>query len=128
MVTPLSIQRRLKTPFDSQHVKWFQTLVKSSWEHFYHVFSSLWREIIWEISPWSNSELIGFLLTHGLPITSILFWIVRIRRCRFKSSYLKNKKHFVGFLFHLCNIHQILNFFQKKKILIANVFPELATV
>ena len=30
LVTPLTIQRRLKTSFDSQHVKQFQTLVKSS--------------------------------------------------------------------------------------------------
>ena len=34
LVTPLTIQRRLKTSFDSQHVKRFKTQVKSSWEHF----------------------------------------------------------------------------------------------
>ena len=33
-VTPLTIQLRLKTSFDSQHVKRFQILVKSSWEQF----------------------------------------------------------------------------------------------
>ena len=128
MVTPLTIQRRLKTPFDSQHVKRFQTLVKSSWEHFYYIFSSLWGEIIWKISPWLKFEIIGFLITHGLPITTILFRIVRICRSLFKSSYLKNEKHFLGFWFHLCNPHQILNIFRKKKILIANVFSKLGTV
>ena len=128
MVTPLSIQRRLKTPFDSQHVKWFQTLVKSLWEHFYQVFSSLWGEIIWKISPWLKFEIIWVLLTYGLLITSILFRIVRICHSLFKSSYLKNKKHFLGFLFHWWNLHQILNNFKKKNIVIANVFPKLATV
>ena len=128
MVTPFTIQRRLKTHFDSQHFKPFQTLVKSSWEHFYHIFSSLWGEIIWKISPWLKFEIIGFLITHGLPITTILFRIVRICRCLFKSSYPKNEKHFLVFLFHLWNIHQILNIFKKKKILIANIFPNLATV
>ena len=59
LVTLLTIQRRLKTSFDSQHVKRFQTLVKSSWEDFYHIFSSLWREIIWKISPWLKFEIIG---------------------------------------------------------------------
>ena len=68
------------------------------------------------------------MLRHGLPITSILFRIVRIIRWLFKSSYLKNKKQFIGFLFHLWNLHQISNIFKKKKILIANVFPKLATV
>ena len=57
LVTSLTIQRRLKTSFDSQHVKPFQTLVKSSWEHFYHIFSSLWGEIIWKISPWLKFEV-----------------------------------------------------------------------
>ena len=97
LVTPLTIQRCLKTSFDTQHVKRFQTQVKSSWKHFYHIFSSLWKEIIRKISPWLNFEIIGFLLTHGLLITSILFRIVRICCSLFKSNYLKNKKHFVSF-------------------------------
>ena len=128
MVTPLTIQRRLKTSFDSQHVKRFQILVKSSWEHFCHIFSSLWGEIIWKILPWLKFEIVGFLLTHGLPITSILFRIVRICRCLFKSSYLKRKKHFLRFSCHLWNLHQISNIFKEKKIVIANVFPKLTTV
>ena len=128
MVTPVTIQGRLKTSFDSQHVQRFQTLAKSSWEHFYNIFSSLWGGIIWKIYPSLKFEIIGFLLTHGLPITSILFRIVRFCRSLFKSSYLKNKKHFLSFLFHLWNLHQILNIFKKKKIVIANVFPKLTTV
>ena len=128
LVTPLTILRRLKTSFDTQHVKRFQTQVGSSWEQFYHIFFSLWGEIISKISPWLKFEIIGFLLKHGLPITSILFRIVRICLSLFKSSSLKKKKHFLGFLFHLRNLDQILNIFQKKKILIANVFAKLATV
>ena len=57
--TPLNIQRRLKTFFDSQHVKRFQTLVQSSWEHFYHIFSSLWGEVILKTSPWFKFGVIG---------------------------------------------------------------------
>ena len=128
LVTPITIQRRPKTSFDSQHVKQFQTLVKSSWEHFYHILSSLWGEITWKISPWLKFKIIALFVNTGLPITSILFRIVRICRSLFKSSYLKNKKHFLGFLFHLWNLHQILNFFKKKNIVIANVFPNLTTV
>ena len=58
LVTPLTIQRRLKTSFDSQPLKPFQTLVKSSWEHLYHIFSSLWGEMIWKISPSMKFEII----------------------------------------------------------------------
>ena len=94
----------------------------------YHISLWLWGEIIWKTSPWLKFEIMGFLLTHGLPITSILFWIVRTCHSLLKSSYLKNKKHFLGFLLHLCNLDQIWNVFKKNKIVIANVFPKLATV
>ena len=70
----------------------------------------------------------GCFLRHGLPITSILFRIVRIWSSLFKCNYLKNKKHFLSFLFHLWNLHQILNIFDKKKIVIASVFSKLMTL
>ena len=37
LVRPLSKKRRFTTSFESQHVKASQTLVKSRWEHFYHI-------------------------------------------------------------------------------------------
>ena len=62
LVTPHTIQLRLKTSFDSQHVKRFQTLLKSSWEHFYHIFPALWGQIIWETSPWLKFGIIGLFV------------------------------------------------------------------
>ena len=61
-------------------------------------------------------------------MTSILFGIVRICVSLFKRTYLKNEKIFLNFLFLFRNLHQILNIFLKKKIVIANVFPKLETV
>ena len=128
LVRPLTKERRVKTSFNSQHVKGFQALLKSSWELFYHDFSSLWGQSFGKyLHDWSLKSR-GCLLTHGMPITSILFQIVKICRSLFKCNYLKNKKHFLSFLFHLWNLHQILNIFGKKKIVIANVFPKLTTV
>ena len=60
--TPLIIQRRLKTSFDIQHVKRFQTLAKSSWSHFYHVFSSLWGEMMRKISSGYKFEIIALFV------------------------------------------------------------------
>ena len=60
--TPLTIQRRLKTSIDSRHVKRVQTLIKSSWEHFYHISSSLWGDTIWKTSPWLNFGMIGLFV------------------------------------------------------------------
>ena len=48
---PLSRKLRLRKPFDSQHVKGSQTLVKSAWEHFHHILSLPWESLIWNISP-----------------------------------------------------------------------------
>ena len=59
MIRPLTKKRHVTTSFDSQQVKGSQTLVKSSWEHFYHIFPSRWGEIISIKSPWSKLEIIG---------------------------------------------------------------------
>ena len=61
-------------------------------------------------------------------MTSILFGIVRIWSSVFNCSYHKIKKIFLLFLFHLWTLHQILNLFKKKMIVIANVFPKLQNV
>ena len=41
LVRPLSRKGRVRTSFDSEKVKRFQTLVKSAFDHFYQIFSSL---------------------------------------------------------------------------------------
>ena len=40
-----------RTPFGIQHVKGSQTLVRSAWEYFHHIFSSLLENLSWKISP-----------------------------------------------------------------------------
>ena len=59
---------------------------------------------------------------------SILFKIARICHSQFKYNYLKNENLFLNFLFHFCNLQQILTILKKKIIVIANVFPKLKTV
>ena len=50
---------RFRTPLDSQQAKGFQTVVKSVWEHFYRIFSSLWWKLIWKISLLVICEILG---------------------------------------------------------------------
>ena len=78
--------------------------------------------------PYWNLKSQGYLLTHCLPMASILFGIVRCRCSVFKGKYLKNEKLILDVLFYFWNLHQILNIFKKKKIVIANVFPKLQTL
>ena len=40
-----------RRPFDNQHVKRSQTLLKSAWQHLYHNDWSLWRKLSWKKFP-----------------------------------------------------------------------------
>ena len=61
-------------------------------------------------------------------MTSMLFRSVRSSYSLFKCNYPKNENLFLSFLFHLWKLHQILNIFGKKKIVIANALPKLQTI
>ena len=61
-------------------------------------------------------------------MTSMLFRSVTICSSLFKWYYLKNTTLFLSFCFHLWNLHQILNIFKEKKVLIANVFMNIQTL
>ena len=47
-------------------------------------------------------------------MTSIPAGICRIYRNNFKRHYLKNKRLFLDFLLHFCNVHEIWSIFKKK--------------
>ena len=51
LVRPLSKKHPFRAPFHSQQVKGSQTLVKFAWEHFHHIFSSLWENQTRKLSP-----------------------------------------------------------------------------
>ena len=59
LVRPLSKKRRFRTYFDSQQVKGSESLVKSPWEHFYHIFWSLLGDMIRKISPLAKFDILG---------------------------------------------------------------------
>ena len=59
LARPFSKKHRSLTRFDSQHVEGPQTLVKSTWQHFHHIFSSLWETLILKISPLVICSILG---------------------------------------------------------------------
>ena len=59
---------------------------------------------------------------------NILLGIVRICSSLWRCNYPQTQKVFLNFSFHLWYIHQILNIFEEKMIMIANLFPRLQTV
>ena len=73
LVKPHSKKRRYKTSFEITHVKAFETLVKSTWEHFYYISSSLWGNMTSEISPLVKFKILGlfvhtFTADHKYPV------------------------------------------------------------
>ena len=59
LLRPLTKNLCFRTSFDSQHVKWSQTLVKSAWQHSYHIFWSLSGQMIWKTSLALKLEILG---------------------------------------------------------------------
>ena len=78
--------------------------------------------------PYWHAKSYRRLLTHWLPMTSILFRIKRICSSQFKCNYIQNKDFSANFLFHFSNLHQHFNIFKQKMIVIAKVFPKIQTV
>ena len=64
------------------------------------------------------------LLTHWLPITSILFLIENIYNNILRCSYLTDEKYFPKFFLHFVNLDSILNIFKNTMTLIADVLFE----
>ena len=54
-------------------------------------------------SYWRGKSF-DFFLTHWLPMKSILFLIEAILRYHFRCNYLANKKLFLNFFLHFCNL------------------------
>ena len=61
-------------------------------------------------------------------MTSILFLKETIYCNIFRSNYVRNKKPFIYFFLHFRNLDPILNIFQKKMTLIADVLLNLRTL
>ena len=57
----------------------------------------------------------------------MLLKIGRICNSQCKCNYLRNQKLFLGFLFHFWNLHEFLDIFIKRMMVIPNVFPKLQT-
>ena len=110
LVRSLSTKRCFWTFFDSQHVKGCQTLVKSLWEHFYHIFSPLWGELIWKSSLLLICEILRvFVNTLTVDEKYLVQGVVRICCSRFKCNNLKNE----NFLAIICSISEIFIKFYK---------------
>ena len=92
---PMSKRRYFRTPFDSQHVKGSKRHMKSAYQQFYHIFSSLWRKVSFKMFLLVTSEIFG-LFVNTLTADDLYF-----------LCNSENKKRFLNFWLHFSNLHQI---------------------
>ena len=124
---PLYKKRRFRTSFGSQRVNGCQALVKSAWDHFYHILWLLWREMTWKITPLWKLEILGVFV--NILVADDKYPNRDCENLKFyKCNYLENKIFFLNF-FSIYGIFIKFSTLSKKKmIVIANVFLKLETV
>ena len=84
--------------------------------------------MICKISPWLKLEILEVLVNTLTADDKYPVWDCENLQFPIQMQLSQKRKIFLDFLFHLWNLHQILNIFKKKMIVIANVFPKLKTV
>ena len=73
----MSKKPRLREPFDKQHGKRAPTLLKSASQHLYHIKWSLPYQLSWKTVCYWHAKSCDYLVTHWLPMKSIVFIIER---------------------------------------------------
>ena len=59
VVREMSKKSRFRGPFDKQHGKWDQTVLKSEWHHSYHIYWSMWWQLSSKISLLVRGKILG---------------------------------------------------------------------
>ena len=84
--------------------------------------------MIWKIPPLWKFEIFGVFVNTLTADDKYPVLDCESFQFPIQMQFLKNKNLFLNLLFHSLNLHQILNIFEKKMIIIGNVFPKLHTV
>ena len=118
----LSKKQRFGIFFDSQHLKGSQTVTKTVWEHIHHIFSSLWDNQIWKISPSVICYILGVFRSTLTPNNMYPFRDCENLSSRFKCNYLRNEKLVLAFSFNFWNLDQVFKILKQKMNVIATLF------
>ena len=86
-----------------------------------------WLKLSWKMFVLVHLKSHECLLTHWLPISSILFVIGRSYGNQFSCNCLRKIKLFLTFLVNIFNLNRNLNILKKKMTLISCVFSKLQT-
>ena len=123
----MSKKPRFRTPFDSQHVKGSQALVKSAWQNFYQISSSLWAKLTWKMSLLVICKILEHFVNtmtadtkYSLPNSENLLESIPIQLSKKRIILF-----FLIFFFYSWYLYQFLNILKKKILPIVYVFPKM---
>ena len=114
LVRPLSNKRCFRTSFESQHVKESETLGKPAWEHFYHIFSSLWWEINLEINQLLICQVFGVFFNRLAADDKYRLQDCEILSLLIQMKLSKNRKKCSQFFVPFMELKWNFENFQKK--------------
>ena len=114
-------------PFDKQHGKWPKALLKSEWQQLYHIYWSLRRKLSWKKSLLVICKILT-LFVNTLTADGKYSLINRDNLTHPIQMQLSQKQKCFTPIFYAF-LKSILYFehFNKKRILIADVFQKLCT-
>ena len=115
-------------PFDKQHGKRAQALLKSASQHLYHIHRSLPRKLSWKKSLLLTCKILGLLVNtlaadEKYPVLNRDNLTIPIQ-----MQLSQKQKISLNFWLHFWNLDSILNILEQKMILTAFVFPKLRTL
>ena len=87
----------LRTPFASERVNGFQTLLKSARYHYYSLFSSIRGKLNCKKFSLVKCEVLRLFLNVEMPMTTFPDAKCRVYRKNFKGHYLRKKRLFLIF-------------------------------
>ena len=129
MLRYISKQSPLRGRFENLQSKRAETLLKSERQHLYHIYWSLWRQFSWKKSLWVISKILEMFVN---PLTADNKYSLLNKDNLFQHFEMplsqKGKICLFFFFFNFLNLHSILNIFEKKMTLKADVFLNLRTL
>ena len=124
----MSKKSRFRGPFDKQHGKRAQALLKSASQHLYHIHWSLPSQLSWKKSLLLTCQILG-LLVNTLAADEKYPVLNRDNLTTPIQMQLSQKeKSSAQFSLHFWNLDDILNVLKKKLTLTAFVFAKLRTL
>ena len=123
----MSKKSRCRRPFEKQHGKRSQTLLKSARQQLYNIYWTLWRKVSREDSLLVICKILQRFV-NTLTADDKYYLLNRdIFKQEIEMELSKKQKLFVNLFLHFWNLDQIFNIFDKKMTIVANLFPRLRT-